>query len=56
MRSRTGSQRILLWRIASLQRSLLAVPPLDKGNEDSGNEIAPGQDDLQNSPPLGYKG
>ena len=39
MRSRTGSPRILSWRIASPQRSLLAAPPLDKGNEDSGNEL-----------------
>ena len=27
-------------RITLSQRSLLAAPPLDKGNEDSGNEIA----------------
>ena len=40
MRSRVGSPRILSWRIASPQSSLLAAPPLDKGNEDSGNEIA----------------
>ena len=39
MRSRTGSPRILSWRIASPQRSFLPVPPLEKGNEDSGNEI-----------------
>ena len=40
MRSRTGSPRILSWRISSPQRSLLPIQPLDKGNKDSGNEIA----------------
>ena len=39
MRSRAGSPKIRSWRIALSQRSLLASPPLDKGNEDSGNEI-----------------
>ena len=43
MRSRAGSPRILSWRIASPQRSLLAAPPLDKGNKDSWNEIGPNQ-------------
>ena len=37
--TRTGSPRILSWRIASPQSSLLAAPLLDNGNEDSGNEI-----------------
>ena len=39
MRTRTGSPRILSWQITPPQRSLLAAPPLDMGNEDSGNEI-----------------
>ena len=39
MCSRTGSPRILSWRITFPQKSLLPVPPLAKGNEDSGNAI-----------------
>ena len=39
MRSRAGSPRIRSWQNALSQRSLLAAPPLEKGNEDSGNEI-----------------
>ena len=45
MCSRTGSPRIRSWRIAFPQRSLLAAPPLDKGNDDSGSEIVFQRDD-----------